>query len=580
MTTPYLRSSKLRYLIDAFIYFFVWLPFFMGGFWWAFSPKAMISTSDFELAMGLIFIFALVSVKKGALSWTDWTDLSSLRWPLRLATRLNHLSTRNFWVILGACGLASLVMSAAALRRHQAYLSNGFDLGIFTNALWQLLNAGIYQSSLKNNLHLFADHQSFSIGFFLPFFEIFPGPEILLIVQAFFLASGGGAVYLLSRQAGLSYLESLGLIFVYLMYKPMRAANLFDFHPESIILPSFLWGIVGLQSHLKIGRILGLVFICVGLSGKESSGPLCVGIGTGILFGAGFFSGRRWRFLIGSFLVSAGVAVFIVDTMFVPGWFETGDPAYAYLDKYSHLGSTPLQVVLSPFLKPLVFIKSLAGFREMEFLFWLLLPLGFLTLLTPTYLLAALPSLLLLFLPDDTSRLGRSYHYGLEPSVALFWALPTAILVAERKFADSLARILSATHMRPRTLVMLCLLFASGAASAPSDAFYIRRFKPTSHQEWLGQNLLPKLHKTNSFAAPSNIVPHLALRAWVQHLPHLRQGDKWVDCVIWDLSQNRWPMSDQEVSAVFETLQKNFLKVFSEGSVTVYQSSDAKENCL
>ncbi len=75
-------------------------------------------------------------------------------------------------------------------------------------------------------------------------------------------------------------------------------------------------------------------------------------------------------------------------------------------------------------------------------------------------------------------------------------------------------------------------------------------------------------------------MPHIALRAWVQHLPHLRRGDKWVDCVIWDLSQNRWPMSAQEVSAVFETLQKNFLKVFSEGSVIVYQSSDAKENCL
>ncbi len=535
--------SLCRYFWDLSVWILIFSPLLTGGVWIK-KPGFHIELTELAVPVLIVSLLTVIfhsgfgislentsSVRLAKKTWEFWTSL----------VLTHHIKT----VWLGSFAVGTL-WALASLRRHAAYGSGAADLGIFTNTIWNWVHGNGYFSSLKNGINLFSDHQSPIFFIFSPLFYFFPFPETLLILQAYGLAFGAIALLKLGHQyLGKNNTLNAVLPLLYWSYLPLRNANAFDFHPECLMLPLFLSALAGVQSEKKSERVLGWIAFSLALGAKESAGPVAAGIGLGLCLRAGPERTRDYTQKRGIVFILLGVLTFLFDTKVVPHFFQS---SYVYAGLYHEFGSHLFHVT------------------RLKFLFWTLAPLAFLPLLNWRCFTAAVPGYLMLFLSEGDHRLNPIYHYAIEPSVGLFWALPFALeKIKYYKFNYK-----------------IWIIFWALALFGRSEMYRIRYNHPTEHHEWLSQVLIPCLTDDLSFSVSGALVPHLSGRYWIHHLPKLnRPENQWVDCVVFDPAVNNWPMGTHE----YETLpiwlkQFHYEPVYSCGSVRVFINSDNKKSCF
>jgi hypothetical protein len=488
---------------------------------------------------GAVFVVALVAAALRRWSREPWEKSFFVRLGMKLARAwldaLERSPGRTLWIAAGAVGAVLLWVS---LLRHWAFQSHGHDLGIFTNAIWNLTHGNGYVSSVKGGINLFSDHQSPLFWVLAPLFWLIPRPETLLFAQAFGLAAGGPALFYLGRACfGRSHWASAALPWLYWSYLPLRNANAFDFHPEVFMLPLFLWAFAGFASERRWAKGLGVVALVAALGAKESAAVVAAGIGVAWALSGGVGPRRsRWW---GVALAAAGVALFFCDVRVVPRFFG-GD--YPYMGLYNRFGEGIGDVLLAPFTQPAYFFSQLVNRERLNFLFWTLAPLGFLPLFDWRAAVAALPPYLMLFLAEGDQRVRIVFHYGIEPGSALFWALPLGLAAFARRFGWKAAGF--------------WMLFWALACLGPSEVGRVRSYFPSAHARWLAAEVTPCLNAEAATAASGGLTPHLATRSWISYPDQLQQrpsGDP-VRCVVTDLSLSNWPLGTGGVERVLAGL--------------------------
>ncbi len=540
------KAAALWKLWDVLAWVTVIFPLLTGGVWIRNAHLKIELSQVTAPVIALALLIWILPASRGE-RVSRFRSLSSVRFGLRVWRTWDGLLKRMPGKTVG---LATLIVGGlwtlASLERHWAFGSNAGDLGIFTSAIWNLIHGNGYVSAVKNGMNLFADHQSPIFWGVVPLFSLWPHAETLLVVQGFGLATGGAAAWALGRQYDHSarpWLVSL-LPLLYWAYLPVRNANAFDFHPETLLLPLFLFAIWGLQETILRRRALGLLFLVLALACKESAGPVCVGIGMAWMIGAGPERSRRFtRLLAGPAAICLGLAVFLFDTRVVPGLLGT---TYAYNENFAHFGNDGLLSVLrAPFAHPGIFFRYLLGVERLRFLFLTIAPLAFLPLLGPRALVGVIPGYLMIFLSSGTHRVQLIYHYAIEPAVGLFWATAS---VASAQLKPKLSG---------RGLAVWTVVFAL-AFLGRSDLYRIRIFQRTPHSEWVRLEALPALASEVSISSSSSITPHVADRLWAHHLPNLRMpAEAAVDCVIYDGELNNFPMADEDTRVLLqETLPR------------------------
>jgi len=172
----------------------------------------------------------------------------------------------------------------------------------------------------------------------------------------------------------------------------------------------------------------------------------------------------------------------------------------------------------------------------------------------------------MLFLSQGSHRLAPIYHYGIEPSVGVFWALPLGIALAEQKFRN----------------LPLWITFWVLVSFGRSDVFRIRYFQPSQHVQWIDNQALPCVAPILSIAASGSLVPHLATRPWIHHLPNLTMPDgQTVQCLIFDPTVNNWPMTTEELNAMRNMVKANgYQAIYECGSFEVFQTPQEAGSCL
>jgi uncharacterized membrane protein len=430
-----------------------------------------------------------------------------------------------------ASALIAALWAFSSCRRHWNFGSGAADLGIFTNAIWHWSEGFPYISSVKDGMNLLADHQSYIFLLFGPLYRLLPHPETLLIAQAIALSFGALTLYFLAIAKKVPLMLAALLPLLYWCYLPIRNANAFDFHPEVLLLPltlGFLWCI---ETTAKIGKYLAPLFFLLALSTKESAAPVFVGIALSL------FAQKRFT---GALLIALpALLLFAVNLTIVP---KILGAHYAYADVY---GGGFFQL-----------LKNIFHFSRLKFLFGTLAPFAFLPLGAPLQFIAALPGYAMLFLTNSDQRLGLGFHYSIEPSTGIFWALTAALsTVWVLKNEKKVFWLLLAT---------MILFFGR------SELFSIRRNSPNAHRKWIYTELLPRLSSTDSFASSSAFVSHLANRDWVDALPEIaKPSGEAVNCLLRDGSVNNTPMND----GMWETLAvqtKGYTLEFRCGSLELY----------
>lgn len=510
---------------------------------------------------GAILLVSCVGLAITHFSGAPWEESFFLRQAMRVGQAWQRAVARapasSVWTAASAVGSIFLAVS---LLRHRAFESHGWDLGIFTNAIWNLTHGNGYVSSLKGGIDLFADHQSPLFWVLAPLFWLVPKPETLLFAQAFGLAAGGPALYYLARSRfGSAHWASAALPWVYWAYLPLRNANAFDFHPEVFMLPLFLWAFVAFASARTGIRLLGVVAVIAALAAKESASVVAVGIGVSWALSSGADS-RRGR-SAGIALAIAGLAVFLFDVKVVPSFFG-GD--YAYMSLYGGFGGGIVDLLTAPFTQPTHFFSQLIDRERLNFLFWTLAPLGFLPLFAWRAALAALPPYLMLFLSEGDQRVRLVFHYGIEPGTALFWALPLGLAGFAQRFGWKAAG----------TWMMVWVLACHGATELARARSYDRYVEAG----WLAKQALPCLSPDAPMAASDSLTPHLATRDWISYPDQLLEqpSGKPVSCVVTDLSLDNWPLGRQGTSRVVAGLtSQGYHKAWQCNEFKVYERAGA-----
>jgi uncharacterized membrane protein len=506
---------------------------------------------------GAVPLVALVAIVVRRWSSEPWHNSFFVRLGARIGrawlAAVERSPARALWTAAAAVAAVFLWISYL---RHRAFETHGYDLGIFTNAIWNLTHGNGYVSSVKGGINLFTDHQSPVFWLLAPIFWAVPRPETLLVVQALGLAAGGPALYYLTRgRFGARHWAPATLPWLYWTYLPLRNASAFDFHPDVFMLPLFLWTFAAFASRRGWIRALGVVALVCALGAKESASVVAAGIGVAWTLAA---QDRPWRTrLLGLALAAVGAAVFLYDVKVVPRLFG-GD--YAYMGLYDRFGGGLLDVVLAPFTQPAYFFSQILDRQRLIFLFWTLAPLGFLPLFNWRAALAALPPYLMLFLSQGDQRVKIIFHYGIEPGSALFWALPFGLAAFANRFGWRRAGV--------------WMLFWAVACLGPSELMRARSYTQTEHAHWLQTRALPCLNADAPMAASDVLVSHLATRAWISYPDKLRQqpSGEPVQCVVTDLDVHNWPLGVSGVRHVLAQLPgKGYRERWSCGGFSVYE---------
>src|SRR5207249_2640010 len=179
------------------------------------------------------------------------------------------------------------------------------------------------------------------------------------------------------------------LALLYLANPSLHGINIRDIHPQAFAVPFLVWAAAAFDAQRYGLCVLALVLT---LGGREDAAIAVVGFGLWLALAR-----RRWA--LGAAVVAVSVLVLLVDLTWVMPYFR-GSP-YPHLDRYRHLGASVPEILVTLVARPWRWAPIVLTLPKLAYLAAMLAPLGFLPLLAPRALAAALPGLAMNLLSFD-----------------------------------------------------------------------------------------------------------------------------------------------------------------------------------
>lgn len=346
--------------------------------------------------------------------------------------------------------------SLLTVLKHQTWHSYFWDLGIFDQVIWNTAQGRFLESSFYSyGPSYLGEHLSLILAVFAPFYWIWDDVRVLLVVQSLYIASGGWPVYLLAKKRLRSRAAPVFLTAAFLLFPNIAYVNLFDFHPETLLVPLLPWAFYFLETRRD-----GLFLAIAGLSllVKEDAGLIVFALGAY----AAIFRGRRF---LGTGLTVLGLGWFIAAMYWVIPYFR--GQRYLFLDFYGHLGTSAPEILLNLVTHPLNTIGLVLTYQKLYYLFQLLSPTAFLPLLNPAVGGIALPILAGNLLSSAAIQTDILHQYSISTGPIFVVATIGAILFisskAERFLCpDCYARNVPNMHLGLALVVLLFSVYAFG----------------------------------------------------------------------------------------------------------------------
>lgn len=316
-------------------------------------------------------------------------------------------------VVYAGTAAYALLFAFAAVVHYSVFKTGHGDLGNMVQAVWTTLHGHFLEFTTQSG------HQRDRLGFhvdpflllFVPLFWISSSPLLLLVVQAFAVASGALPVFWLARKHLDSSRAGAHFAFAYLLY-PATQFNAFSietgFHAVSLAVPLVLYAIWFLDED----RLVAFSVVALLAFTTKEEIPLAVGC-LGI-----WYAVRRGHRLFGLSVFAAGLTVTLFNFLWViPHFSSTGGNPYA--SRYSAIGGTPRGAAHKLFTDPAAFVHSVATGHKALYIVLMFVPFFGLWLLEPLLFLGAVPDLAINLLSSDPDQTSVAFHHtaGIVPFV-------------------------------------------------------------------------------------------------------------------------------------------------------------------
>ncbi len=231
------------------------------------------------------------------------------------------------------------------------------------------------------------------------------------------------------------------------------------------------------------------------------------------------------------YLCGAALFLFCTSTfLFISYWLMPelcGAGNNVQMFHYTKLGSTPFEVLLSPFLRPYAFWEIISAKTNFYFLLAVLMPCGLLALRTPSMLVIILPLLAGVLLQESPDMKNPAMQYGYEFTVLL---IAMSVTSAGKMYREQRMDILCRSIGVVLAMTLLCTFYYG---QIPFSRYSSERiFNFADHQEFHDM-VLKKIVPENSRVIASDVIqPYYLFKRRIAPLSaELRPGD----CVILDV---------------------------------------------
>lgn len=291
-----------------------------------------------------------------------------------------------------------------AFSRHDNFYSRRLDLGNMDQTVWNVLHGNGFTltdptgDSQESRL---AVHADFLLIFLAPLYLIWSSPKMLILVQVIVAGLGAIPVYLIARKKIKS--EKIALIFslIYLFYPPMGRMMLSDFHAVALSSTFLLYAFWYIEKKQYV--LFALFAVLAGL-GKETVWITIAMIGIYIYFW------KKSRIIgLATFCLSLGIFYYLF-WIAIPAVTPVKQHfALVYLSEY---GDSLNAILKNMVLNPFSVIKTFFLPDRLYYFFQMLSPVGFLSILSPFFLLFASESIVINTLSNNHLMRQIDYQYG------------------------------------------------------------------------------------------------------------------------------------------------------------------------
>ena len=380
--------------------------------------------------------------------------------------------------LVGAAVLIGILFWACAAARHGLLQSNAYDLGLFDQWSW-LIGQGKAPISSMEEVHVLADHGAWMLYAAGAAYSVMPSLQWLLASQAFALSFTALPIWWLAGQAGLTPRHRWLMCGLWWLQPVVFNTNLFDFHPETWVMPLFA---LSLWAERAERPRLWLLLLLLMLGSRDGLVLILAGMAIDLALR------QRWRWSASA--AGLSIAWLLMLSRWLYPLLRNGEGPKAASRMFSHLNGGPLEV-----------IQSLDWGGGVVYLVLLALPcIGLWRKRSLPTLMIGAPLLLVNLLSASPSYRTLIHHYSLPLAVVMVVAVIDAM----------------AQQPKPGRGFSWALVWAVACWLALAKPWffsgpYLNRISALNDV----QDAISQLKDTDAVLTTSYLVPHLSQRSRV-----------------------------------------------------------------
>ena len=382
--------------------------------------------------------------------------LPQMSTPVRLETlllRIPKAIRRGLWsikpwmILVFLVALYAMVSFVMSSLRWQELNASTFDLGLYQQSLWATSHGKPFYEAADFETSGFPTflevHTVFILYLLVPAYQVYPSPYLLFAVQSAAVASGAIPLYWMGRDCLQSGKGGLLVAGMYLLWAPLLAANLYDFHVEAFLpveLFSLFW-LWGRSKYLPGALVAAASFVTLEVAPLMVAALAVYFLTLPVRLPHGFIRERGRKGLLGPPVrtgvpIRRRIATYLDSTAVVASWSLLAACIVAYfllrvvqtywIPVWFHLPLAPEQTTGTLFGTSLASLglswQSISTMFPQKIAYWILLYglVGMIPFLAPRSFILAIPWFAYTLLAFDPAVVVVGYQFSFVAAIPVF----------------------------------------------------------------------------------------------------------------------------------------------------------------